>query len=181
MALETRTRAARKPAEFRARVPVGELLMCDRMRAIVVIGLTLVGCAYQPGSFQSPMQSFVGQLASIDCLDLAIERRPDLPAGDAVVSYAFGNRCDHPVIVDLAMADLFGRTSDGQQLALSAYDPFHELSIARLDGRAVGREAISYQSDVPLRDICVDAASIAHAAPSVWLCLAARPQPSEAQ
>jgi hypothetical protein len=149
------------------------------MRAFVMAGVVLSGCAYQPGSFHSAMQSFVGEQATIGCLDLAIDRRPDLPSGDAVISYAFGNRCDHPVIVDLATASVVGRTAEGKELQLAAYDPRHEISMLRIDGRAVGTEAISYVSDSALREICVDAASIARAAPVQWMCLASRQQPSE--
>ena len=40
----------------------------------------------------------------------------------------------------------------------------------RLDGRAVGHEAIAYSSDSHVPEICVDAGSIAHADRTQWLC-----------
>jgi len=141
--------------------------------------LAVAGCAYQPGSFHSLNQPFAGQQATLDCLDLAVHRRPDLPGGGAVVSYAFGNRCDHPTVVDLATIDVFGRTDDGRQLELKAYDPRHELEVLFLDGRAVGHEAIAYPSDAPLGVVCFDAATIARASAVHWMCLPSNSQPTE--
>ncbi len=141
------------------------------MRAIV-IAAGLAGCVYQPGSFTSASATFAGQQATLGCLDLALERKPDLPDGLAVVSYVFGNRCDHPAVVDLASVAVVGHTADGSRLELAAYDPHHEISVMRIDGRVVGREAIAYPSDAPLTDICVDAGMIAHASMAYWLCLA---------
>jgi len=125
------------------------------------------------------MQPFDGQQATVDCLDLALERRPDLPNGSAVVRFAFGNRCDHPAVVDLGAAAVVGRTADGQHVTLTAYDPRHEIQLVRLDGRAVGREAIAFPADTPISEICVDAASIAHASTAQWMCLASRSQTRE--
>jgi hypothetical protein len=117
--------------------------MCAVMRANAAAVLALAGCAYQPGSFHSVMQDFAGQQATVDCLDLSIQRKPNLPDGSAVVRFAFGNRCDHPTVVDLASAAIIGRTADGQSVKLTAYDPRHEIQVLRIDGRAVGGEAIA--------------------------------------
>jgi hypothetical protein len=149
------------------------------MRAQVAVGLALAGCAYQPGSFHSIQQPFAGKQATFGCLDLAVERRDDLPSGSAVVSYAFGNRCDHPAVVDLATIAVVGRTTDGRQLELTAFDPRHEISVMRIDGRAVGREAIAYPVDEPLSEVCIDAGSIARWASEQWMCFASRPQLTE--
>lgn len=149
------------------------------MRANVAACLALAGCAYQPGSFHSVMQGFPGQQVTVNCLDLAIERRPDLPDGSAVVRFAFGNRCDHPTVVDLSAASIVGRTTTGQQVQLTAYDPHHEIQVLRIDGRAVGREALAFPADTPIGEICVDAASIAHGSSAQWMCLASRSQPVE--
>lgn len=116
------------------------------------------------------MQPFAGQLATVECLDLAIERRADLPTGSPVLSYTFGNRCDHPVVVDLLAASVQGHTADGRQIALNPYDPQYEIEVLRLDGRLVGHEAIAYTTDTQVRDICVDAASVAHSGATWWLC-----------
>jgi hypothetical protein len=147
------------------------------MRVIVLAGLA--GCAYSPGSVFSSSPTFAGQQATLGCIDLEIERRPDLPTGSAVVSYSFGNRCDHPAVVDLAAIAVVGRTEKSQQV-LAAYDPDHEIEVLRIDGRAVGREVISYQSDTPMQEVCIDVASIVHAPPARWLCLSAKTQIAEA-
>jgi hypothetical protein len=149
------------------------------MRANVAAYLVLAGCAYQPGSFHSVMQEFPGQQATIDCLDLAVERRPDLPNHSGVVRFAFGNRCDHPVIVDLASAAIVGRTEDGQEIPLTAYDPRHEIQLMRIDGRAVGRETLAFPADTTINEICIDAATIAHGSSAQWMCLDSRPQTVE--
>lgn len=139
------------------------------MRALAA--LLLAGCAYQAGSFDSSLQRFKGLQTTIDCLDLAVERRHDLANNAAVVGYAFGNRCDHPTVVDLAAVRVVGRTADGDEMELSAYDPRHEISTLRLDGRAVGREAVAYPSESSLAEICIDAGTIAHNATAHWMCL----------
>jgi hypothetical protein len=149
------------------------------MRVLAMTGLALAGCAYEPGSFHSISQPFSGHELTIGCIDIAIDRRADLPSGDAVVSYSFGNRCDHPAVVDLAKAKVFGRSDDGSRIDLVAYDPRHEIEALWLDGRAVGREAIAYPSESPLSEVCVDAASIAREGTVQWLCLASRSQHSE--
>lgn len=149
-----------------------QLLSRAPMRALAA--LLLAGCAYQPGSFDSSLQRFKGQQMTIDCLDLAVERRPDLPDGSAVVGFAFGNRCDHPTWVDLVGLPVVGRTTDGRQMELSAYDPHHEITTLRLDGRAVGREALAYPTDAPLAEVCIDAGTIAHGATAHWMCLSSQ-------
>ena len=146
------------------------------MRALVTVGICLAGCAYQPGSFESLRQPFDGSRATVGCLDVAVTRRADPPAGVAVVSYVFGNRCDRPALVDLAGVDVVGRLANGHAVELTAYDPSHELAALWIDGRAVGHEAIAYRSTSPLREICVDAASIARTETVRWLCLASSSQ-----
>src|ERR1051325_10419313 len=76
-----------------------DLLVIDVMR-IALLSCALIGCAYKPGSFASGQNRFPGQHATVACLDLAVERRPDLPIGP-VLGYQFANRCDHPTTVDL--------------------------------------------------------------------------------
>ncbi|MDB4957404.1 MAG: hypothetical protein JWO36_4973 [Myxococcales bacterium] len=145
------------------------------MRSFAAISCVLAGCAYQADTLR-PTTQVTSQRTTLGCLDLAIERRPDLPNGDAVVAYAFGNRCDHPALVDLAAAAVIGRTDEQRQLELAPYDPRYEVRPLHLDGRAMGREAIAYPSDERLNEVCVDAASIAHASATHWLCFTSRPQ-----
>jgi len=147
------------------------------MRARVLATLTAVGCGYSPGSFHSPLQSFPGQHATVGCLDVAVDRRQDRDSGEIIVEYAFGNRCDRPALVDLAAAVVRGRTADQQTVALVAYDPRGQILPLRIDGRAVGGETIAYVTDTPLREVCVDAASIVHADSPAWSCFPSQPEP----
>jgi len=147
----------------------------NRIGAVVgsiVLGVCAAsGCAYQPDSFSGTRTHFGGQRATVGCLDVAIERRMPRLDGRTVLAYDFGNRCDQPAIVDLASVGVIGRTSQGQLVPLVAFDPRAEIKSSRIDGRAVGSEAIAYWSSVELAGICVDAASITHTTPALWLCL----------
>jgi hypothetical protein len=129
----------------------------------------LIGCAYQPGSFSYPPNRFAGQRATVGCLDVAVERRPDLSIGP-VLSYEFANRCDRPTLVDLSAAAVVGRDPQGTDVELRPYDPRAELRPASLDGRNAGAEALAYPSDRPVPQICVDAATLVHQGPPRWLC-----------
>ncbi len=146
----------------------------------VALVCALVGCAYQPGSFAHAPHDFVGQRVTVGCLDVAVERRADLSVGsalDPVLGYQFGNRCDHPALVDLGAVAVIGRDSQGADVALWPYDPRRELRPAALDARSVGAEALAYASDRPMLEVCADAAALAHAAPPRWLCFAAPARP----
>ena len=146
---------------------------------LVIATMALAGCAYEAGSFRSPGRAFAGEHLTVGCLDLSIERRPDLARGDVVIGYVFGNRCDHPALVDLGAAELIGHSLGSGPLSLPPYDPNREIAPMWLDGRAVGSEAISYACNVPLRKVCVDASSIAHEPAGDWLCFGSGPQLSE--
>ena len=132
--------------------------------------LVLGGCAYQPDSFSYVRQPFSGVFLSISCLDIAIDHRRMDTSESNLVEYSFGNRCDQPVVVDLAAARVYGQTPAGSQFQLMAFDPFHELRSMRIDGRATGRETIDYPSADALTHLCIDAASIAHTSPARWVC-----------
>ena len=141
----------------------------DATRRLVLGSVLLASCAYQPDSFSYAREPFRGFYLSVDCLDLAIDHRKR--GGDSdVLAYEFGNRCDEPVVVDLAAARVLGRTDDGSEVELFAFDPLREIRTLRIDGRAYGREAIEYPSGRMLERVCVDAASIAHATPARWVC-----------
>ncbi|MBA3540100.1 MAG: hypothetical protein H0T79_10765 [Deltaproteobacteria bacterium] len=147
------------------------------MRALVLI--TLVGCAYKPDSFSyvGKDQHFAGERATVGCLDIAVARRADMD-GAAILAYEFGNRCDRPTSVDLAYAQVIGRTDAGAEIKLMPYDPKGQMRALQLDGRAYGNEALAYPSETQLAQICVDVASIAHTTSPKWLCLsAAAPAP----
>jgi hypothetical protein len=140
----------------------------------VVLACTIAGCGYTPGSFShgyGPLAPFDGERVTLGCLDLALARRADL-AGDAVLQYRFGNRCNRPIEVDLQRVAVVARFGDGREVALSPHDPSSELRAARLAGRHAGREAIAYPTREPTAQVCVDAASIVRAEPAHWLCFA---------
>ena len=143
------------------------------MRA-AVLSVALTACAYGPGSFHHFGHEFSGQRTTVGCLDLAVERRPDLTSGGTVLAYDFGNRCDHPAVVDLATVAVVGRTVAGDEVKLSPFDPEHELKVLSLDGRAAGQEAIAYPSNIALAEVCVDASSISHQGGPAWLCFGNR-------
>lgn len=96
-----------------------------------------------------------------------------------MLAYAFGNRCDKPATIDLARTSVVGRTFDGQELELRAFDPNAEIRELRIDGRTSGAEAIAYPADTRFAEVCVDAASIAHVAPARWLCFATNVPPPQ--
>jgi hypothetical protein len=146
------------------------------MRA-AVLSVALIGCAYRPGSFSHVRQDFPGQRTTVGCIDLAVERRPDLPGGGTVLAYEFGNRCDGPQTIDFTRTAVKARTYDGAELALRAYDPEWQIRPLRIDGRTAGREAIAYHADQRLAEVCVDVASLVEQSPSSWLCFASNLPP----
>lgn len=133
--------------------------------------LALGGCAYQPDSFAHAHQPFDGVQVTIDCLDLSVARGTYPSETSNVVAYWFGNRCDEPVVVDLASARVLGMATDGSAIDLIAFDPLREIRALRLDARAVGHESIDYPSALALNALCVDAATIAHVQPTRWVCV----------
>jgi hypothetical protein len=148
------------------------------MLRTAVLASVLAGCAYQPGSFTSgpgPTAVFAGQRATIDCLDVAVARRPDHD-GSAVLQYRFGNRCNRPVTVDLARVAVVARFADGAEEALAPYDPDQEIRPAQLAGRGSGGEALAYSTARRAAQVCADLSSIvppaagAAAASGRWLC-----------
>jgi hypothetical protein len=141
------------------------------MRA-AVLSVALTACAYSPGSFSHFKQEFPGQRTTVGCIDLSVERRPDLTSGGTILGYQFGNRCDHPAVVDLASVAVIGRTVAGDEVSLAPYDPDKEIRSLKIDGRTTGEEAIAYQSNIALAEVCVDASTVSHEGAPTWLCFA---------
>jgi hypothetical protein len=141
------------------------------MRSLATLGILLVGCGYRTGSFDWPSYRFGAARATIGCVDVAVEQRAISEARGAVLSYAFGNGCDHPAIIDLAAARVVGRDASGQRVALAPYDPDRVIRAAMLDGRTVGHEAIAYAADIDVHDVCIDLATIAHGEGERWVCV----------
>ena len=138
--------------------------------ALVLGSLALGACAYQADSFSYAHDPFSGVYTTVDCLDVAIDHHTRRGASKNVITYAFGNRCDDPVVVDLASVRVFGRARDGSEMQLFAFDPAHEIRVLQIDGRAVGREAIEYPSEQRLASMCIDAGSIARSSVPRWVC-----------
>jgi hypothetical protein len=143
------------------------------MRA-AILSVALTACAYSPGSFHHFRHDFPGQRTTVGCLDLSVERRPDLTTGGTVLAYEFGNRCDHPAVVDLAAVEVVGRTVGGDEVKLAPFDPDRELRALAIDGRAAGQEAIAYPSTIALAEVCVNAATVTHQGSASWLCFGNR-------
>lgn len=147
------------------------------MRAALLL-TALAGCAYKPGSFTHRQQDFPGQRTTVGCIDLAVDRRPDLSSGGSVLSYEFGNRCDHPATIDLANARVIAQLEDGERVDMHPWDPEDEIREMRLDGRLSGAEALAYPANRRIDQICVDAASIAHEPQARWLCFSSALSPA---
>jgi hypothetical protein len=150
------------------------------MRA-AVLTVALTACAYRPGSFSHLSQDFPGQRTTVGCIDLSVQRRPDLTGGGTVLAYEFGNRCDRPAMVDFTQVKVVARTFTGEDLTLEAFDPEWQIKPLQIDGRSSGREAIAYPADQRLAEVCVDAASLTHAAPARWLCFGSNLPPQLAE
>ncbi|HEY5926605.1 MAG TPA: hypothetical protein VIV11_33185 [Kofleriaceae bacterium] len=148
------------------------------MRA-AVLSVALAACAYSPGSFSHYRQDFPGQRTTVGCIDVSVERRPDLTSGGTVLAYEFGNRCDHPATIDFTRAKVLARTFNGVDLTLSAFDPEWQIKPQQLDGRSIGAEAIAYPSDERLAEVCVDVASITAQTPARWLCFGSNLPPPQ--
>lgn len=159
---------ARKCAIASTRDQVSKLLGWRLMHTAGCVVLLATGCAYQAGSFQYGLQTFDGLHVRAGCLDLAIDRRPDLEQAP-VVAYTFGNRCEVPALIDLASAYVVAR-SDVADVALLPFDPRHELGARELDARAVGHEAIAYRAVQPAATVCVDAATVVRIPGPSWTC-----------
>jgi hypothetical protein len=156
---------------------VRELLCAARMRTspsrALAVAAALAGCGYEPSSFSFVARPAEATRATIGCLDLAITPQSPLASAHAVLAYEFGNRCDHPAVIDLGTATVVGHDAAGQVHPLVPHDPDGEIRPAWLDGRSRGRERIAYPSGIALSDICVDAAGIVREVPARWLCVVA--------
>jgi len=134
----------------------------------------LAGCGYQPGSFAEGRVTFPGQRATVGCVDVAVERRADLPIGP-VLGYHFANRCDRPAVIDIGAIAVVARTAIGADVPLRPYDPRGELRPVALDGRNTGAEALAYAAGGAMLQVCADVAALVPRAPAQWLCFGAPP------
>ena len=135
----------------------------------IALALALVtGCAYDAGTFRTLGLEFDGQPLTLGCLDLSVGRARDSFAQGALVSFTFGNRCEHRVTVDLV-----GVRAVAHGATLTPWDPRAELAVATLPARSVGQEVFEYRGARPDEPICVDVGGITHDVPRVekWVCL----------
>jgi hypothetical protein len=137
--------------------------------------IVVAGCAYKAGSYGYMSNGFPGQRVTVGCLDLSVSRLADTADG-AVLQYQFGNRCDRAARVVLPVMTK-GRTSDGQEKALVAYDPDGEIVPRELDGRSFGSETIEYRAESgdPVAEVCIDVARIVEITTPRWLCFGGSP------
>ena len=146
------------------------------LRGVLLLLLGSTGCVtYRPGAFAHGMTVFVGERATIGCLDIAIQRRDDHDKS-AVLAYKFGNRCEYPTTVNLASVRVIGRDAAGGEHVLRPFDPRYQLRPLPLDARLSGGEAIAYVVDdevgIELVQVCVDAGSIVDGQAARWMCFA---------
>lgn len=139
--------------------------------------VALAGChlAYHPNSFETSGELFVGERATVGCLDVALSRRPNVTPTKPVVEYWFGNRCANAVTIDLGTTRAIARGTDGLARELTPFDPDGELRPLTLIGRTAGHEAIAYVrpdgAEGPAQ-VCVDVATIGHTVSATrWLCM----------
>jgi hypothetical protein len=146
------------------------------LRHLLVVGLAPVlgaGCAYTPGSFDHPFQSFPGSRVTLDCLDVAVELARDPQAAAPVLGYTIGNRCDRAARVDLSSIAVRGTTREGRRTRLVPFDPDRELRPLWLEARSFAREQIEYRDPAgdPLEHgVCADVGRMAGGAGESWLC-----------
>jgi hypothetical protein len=145
------------------------------MRRLVLIA-TVAGCGYHPGTFADFHGPFAGTRETIGCVEVAVGAGDaDVHAEGPVIAYGFGNRCHHPVTLDLASVRAVGRDAAGVEHALVAYDPAGEIRPMPLDGLWSGREQIEYVLPPGARSlvsVCVDVGGVDATAPRAerWVC-----------
>ncbi|HEV7558079.1 MAG TPA: hypothetical protein VGO00_21575, partial [Kofleriaceae bacterium] len=140
-----------------------------------LVALVAAGCSYKAGSYGYMSNGFPGQRVTVGCLDLSVSRLADTGDG-AVLQYQFGNRCDRAARVVLPVAPK-GRTGDGHEHSLVAYDPDGEIVPREIDGRSFGSETVEYRAESgdPVAEVCIDAAKIVETTPERWLCFGGAP------
>jgi hypothetical protein len=143
------------------------------MRGLLLVAIA--GCThYEPGSY-ALWGPWSGTRIALPCLDLAVSVAREQPLTGPVVSYNFGNRCDHDVTVDLSSASVVARDAQGRELHLSAYDPGGQIRPAALPALLTGSERIEYNGDFAERalvQVCVDVGAIDRSgdAQARWIC-----------
>lgn len=132
----------------------------------MLVVAVLAGCgAYkvasspQTASASNSSDTFTDTTARMEvgCVEVGVDRRADRELSP-VVRYAVENHCAESVTVDLAWANVIGRTADGAEIALV---PSSEASHATIVPSGSHVATIAYRSDASIGQLCVDVASIA--------------------
>jgi hypothetical protein len=137
--------------------------------------LLLSACSYHPGSFRDWTGTWPQTHTTTACLDVALARRDRSDTADSVIAYRIGNRCDQPVVVDLASVRAVGRDAQGNERALVAFDPRHELRPLALNALWSGKAEIAYDGGgAMLESVCLDLSRIEpdRVGDGRWMCLA---------
>jgi hypothetical protein len=143
------------------------------MRIALAALVLVAGCGYRAGSYTYPRAAFSGARVTQDCMDLALSRRAAADdEGGIIVQFEIGNRCDHPISIDLLHVHVIGHVRSGRESKLVAFDPDEELVAMPLDGRSYASEAIAYRDPGgdEVAGACVDIATIDHGATPRWVC-----------
>jgi hypothetical protein len=78
-----------------------------------------------------------------------VESREDTVAEGPVVRYVFGNRCDAPVVVDLAAIKATVHYRDGREARMNVFDPEGVIEPGVLEAHTRGWEVLEYQPTDP--------------------------------
>lgn len=136
-----------------------------RLRWVLVVAAVLAGCAYKAASSNETTPERKDR-SLVGCLEIGVDRRSDL-GNAAVVRYAFENHCGTPANVDLAWANVIGRTALGNELALV---PAKHESGVTIAPHGEGETTLAYPAPTPIGQLCVDVNSLAQKTPAVWRC-----------
>jgi hypothetical protein len=121
----------------------------------------MAGCSYHAGAYRDLRGPWPGTRVELGCVEMSVWRDEG-----SVITYAFGNKCDHRVLLDLASVRVM---SDG--VVQRAYDPRDEIHAAMLPANFLGRESIEYQPGGS--QLCVDVGGVngSIARTERWVCL----------
>lgn len=140
-----------------------------RLRWFLILGVVLAGCYKAASSSTSDTTREVRDHSRVGCLDVSVDRHSDLGT-TAIVTFAFENRCGQPARVDLAWAQVIGRTAEGAELALI---PTKREAAVTVGAHEQAEATLAYPNPAapaPLGQLCVDIASLAQQTPARWRC-----------
>lgn len=116
----------------------------------LALALLFTGCSYRAGSFgwfEFVQLTYPAGRVTAGCLDIGVGAHVASRDYAPVVMYAFGNRCDTPVEVDLRGVRAWGVVATGEQISLVAHDPSREIRPRRIAAFWAGSAAIKYLAE----------------------------------